>query len=243
MTSGEGVDDDYRIGYLAGLSLGDGTFRYQPIAATESGLRTAAGIMVGPDGGTLVFSTYFGGPLEEDAKDVAIDREGNAYVVGYAKSARCAPDLALLGGVQPSPAGSPGRHDGFVIKYDPKGRLVAGTWIGGEEEDFLSGVAVGPVPGSEDEDRVLVLGTTRSEELLRKLLPGEAAAAWPAIRLRNQGLPGNLRIAASRLRGHAGHGWSAAILCKRPLFRALLARRRQVPSPICGVCSTLDAPH
>ncbi len=26
----EGVDDDYRVGYLAGLSLGDGTFRYQP---------------------------------------------------------------------------------------------------------------------------------------------------------------------------------------------------------------------
>ena len=26
----EPVDDDYRAGYLAGLSLGDGTFRYQP---------------------------------------------------------------------------------------------------------------------------------------------------------------------------------------------------------------------
>src|SRR5262249_42128736 len=26
----ETIDDDYRVGYLAGLSLGDGTFRYQP---------------------------------------------------------------------------------------------------------------------------------------------------------------------------------------------------------------------
>src|SRR5262249_34454340 len=26
----EPIDDDYRVGYLAGLSLGDGTFRYQP---------------------------------------------------------------------------------------------------------------------------------------------------------------------------------------------------------------------
>ncbi|MBI3768573.1 MAG: hypothetical protein HY271_08770 [Deltaproteobacteria bacterium] len=26
----EGIDDDYRVGYVAGLSLGDGTFRYEP---------------------------------------------------------------------------------------------------------------------------------------------------------------------------------------------------------------------
>jgi DNA repair photolyase len=30
VTADEPVDDDYRVGYIAGLSLGDGTFRYQP---------------------------------------------------------------------------------------------------------------------------------------------------------------------------------------------------------------------
>ena len=30
VTTYEDVDDDYRVGYVAGLSLGDGTFRYQP---------------------------------------------------------------------------------------------------------------------------------------------------------------------------------------------------------------------
>jgi DNA repair photolyase len=30
VTAAESIDDDYRVGYIAGLSLGDGTFRYQP---------------------------------------------------------------------------------------------------------------------------------------------------------------------------------------------------------------------
>jgi len=30
VTTTEAVDEDYRVGYVAGLSLGDGTFRYQP---------------------------------------------------------------------------------------------------------------------------------------------------------------------------------------------------------------------
>jgi DNA repair photolyase len=30
VTVDEPIDDDYRVGYIAGLSLGDGTFRYQP---------------------------------------------------------------------------------------------------------------------------------------------------------------------------------------------------------------------
>jgi DNA repair photolyase len=30
MLADEGIDDDYRVGYIAGMSLGDGTFRYQP---------------------------------------------------------------------------------------------------------------------------------------------------------------------------------------------------------------------
>ena len=30
VTADEGIDDDYRVGYIAGLSLGDGTFRYEP---------------------------------------------------------------------------------------------------------------------------------------------------------------------------------------------------------------------
>lgn len=30
VVSEEAIDDDYRVGYVAGLSLGDGTFRYQP---------------------------------------------------------------------------------------------------------------------------------------------------------------------------------------------------------------------
>lgn len=36
-----------------------------------------------PDGSTIVYSTYMGGANDDEARGVAIDNDGNAYVVGY----------------------------------------------------------------------------------------------------------------------------------------------------------------
>lgn len=128
------------------------------------------------DGSELIFATYFGGTNEEDAKDVAIDKDGNAYVVGHAVgSAAEVLDFTRLGGVITRPPGEGGRHDGFVLKYGPTGRLLGATWIGGSGEDFANGVDIGPDPADGTAERVYVTGTTRSPELLLSLVQNRRA--------------------------------------------------------------------
>lgn len=53
-----------------------------------------------PDGQSMVYSTYLGEPLGDEALDVAADQAGNAYITGTMGSA------------------------GFVAKFDPAGQLL-----------------------------------------------------------------------------------------------------------------------
>lgn len=144
------------------------------------------------DGSELVFSTYWGGPLEEDAKDVALDRDGNAYVVGFAKSdAGSALDLSSCRGPMGRPSGAPGSWDGFLLKFDPAGRLQGGTWIGGADHDFATGVCVGPDPLAPALEKVYVTGSTRSADFMagavrlppgcEVLQPGWGGCSAPAV--------------------------------------------------------------
>jgi hypothetical protein len=99
----------------------------------------------------LEYSTYLGGSGEDQGTAMAVDSEGNAYIVGLTNSA----DLATVNAAQNGFGGGP--QDAFVAKLDPSGtRLVYLTYLGGSDLDTPTGLAV------DSAGNAYVTGFTRS---------------------------------------------------------------------------------
>lgn len=83
-----------------------------------------------PTGSSLVYSTYLGGSIFEQALGIALDGGGNAYVSGVTFSA----DFPTTGGAFQTVYG--GNGDAFVTKLNPTGSaLVYSTFLGGSGQD------------------------------------------------------------------------------------------------------------
>jgi len=91
-----------------------------------------------PTGSALVYSTYLGGTGEDQGLGIVVDASGNAYVTGRTSSTNFpvtagAFELAYAGGAD----------DAFVTKVNPAGSgLVYSTYLGGNQQDIASGIAV-----------------------------------------------------------------------------------------------------
>ena len=89
-----------------------------------------------PAGSALVYSTYLGGSFMDEARGIAVDAAGNAYVAGDTASANFPtknPFQLALGGTT----------DAFLVKIDPTGSaLVYSTYLGGGAFDQGNGVTV-----------------------------------------------------------------------------------------------------
>ena len=84
----------------------------------------------------LIYSTHLGGSTEESAGGVVVDRDGNAYVSGTAKSA----DFPTKAALDPVLGGS---RDAFVAKLNPSGSaLVFSTFLGGSGSDYGGSIAL-----------------------------------------------------------------------------------------------------
>ncbi|MFN8424238.1 MAG: hypothetical protein U0470_12965 [Anaerolineae bacterium] len=128
---------------LGDLPTFDGTF--------NGGDWDAYVVKVKADGTGLGYAGYLGGGADDDAKGMALDDAGAAYLTGDTRSVdfpvKIGPDLTYNGGT-----------DAYVVKINPDGRSLAWAgYLGGDDDEQGQAVALGP------DGRLYVAGRTESQ--------------------------------------------------------------------------------
>jgi hypothetical protein len=91
-----------------------------------------------PNGASLVYSTYWGGSLDDVGTGIAVDSNGNAYLSGYTEST----NYRVTSGALQTTYGN-GAHNGFVVKFESGGTQVGySTYLGGSGDDYIYAAAV-----------------------------------------------------------------------------------------------------
>lgn len=96
-------------------------------------------------GSRLVYFTYLGGSSDDAAYDLALDSSGNAYLTGFTDSADFPTRNALYAFIHGTPDFTLNVYpnDAFVAELNTNGSaLVFSTYLGGNEDDAGSGIAV-----------------------------------------------------------------------------------------------------
>lgn len=90
-------------------------------------------------GGTgFVYSTYFGGAGSQNATDIAVDKDGNAFIVGYTN----ATNLPVSANAAQATYGG-GNQDAFATIINPSGSsLIYSTYLGGAGDDHGFSIAL-----------------------------------------------------------------------------------------------------
>lgn len=120
-------------------------------------------------GNQLVFSTYFGGPANDDSgngddigRGIALDSNNNVYVVGYTDSPAFPTTNAIqeeIDGRTTQLVGESNNFDAYLAKIDASGQFrIYSTYIGGAFDDLGLGVAV------DADGNAYVTGWTQSTE-------------------------------------------------------------------------------
>lgn len=93
--------------------------------------------------GSRIWGTYCGGIRDEQFNNVAIDGKGDIYALGISasKSGIATPGAFQDTLSQSSPADS-NLLDGILVKYNPDGKRIWGTYLGGFSNDYGQGLVV-----------------------------------------------------------------------------------------------------
>jgi hypothetical protein len=111
--------------------------------------------------GTLVWSTYLGGEGGDEGNDVAVDAQGNVYVVGDTQSADFPSLNAFQSTCMLSPPPFEKCYDAFITKLASDGsELLFSTFLGGNTGGLVEEACGVDVDGSGN---VYVVGETRSD--------------------------------------------------------------------------------
>jgi hypothetical protein len=127
-----------------------------PYQGTPIGLSEVFVTKLAPVGNTLLYSTYLGGGGGDHGYEIAVDRNGSAYVTGSTESS----NFPTKNPYQETKNGS---SDVFVTKLSPVGNtLLYSTYIGGSNYDYGKGIVV------DTYGDAYVVGHTRSENFPTK---------------------------------------------------------------------------
>jgi hypothetical protein len=123
----------------------------------------ANGFLAGYDGfvtkldtnGTMIYSTYLCGTMNDSPNAIKVDAAGSAYVVGSTESH----DFPLVNPIQAQSKTSTLYATGFVTKLKPDGSgLVFSTYLGGSYSESVNDVAL------DGAGNVYVTGDTQSDD-------------------------------------------------------------------------------
>jgi len=88
------------------------------------------------DGSTVNYNVTLAGSGADAATAIAVDSAGNAFVAGQTTS----PDFPVTAGAFQQHL--KGTTNGFLVRLDPSGNVLASTYFGGSGSDSLSSIAV-----------------------------------------------------------------------------------------------------
>jgi hypothetical protein len=155
----------------SGLRIGVDSAGNAYIAGQTASAQTSFPVTVGPDlihnggtdvflaklnsaGTTFIYCGYFGSSANDSLSDLAVDKSGNAYIVGTTKATEATfpvtvgPDLTFNGGTD----------DAYVAKVNASGTgLIFCGYIGGTASDYGNGIAV------DGSGNAYITGTTYSD--------------------------------------------------------------------------------
>jgi len=94
-------------------------------------------VAVGP-AGQSIYSVTFGGSDDDEARDLAVDSAGNAYITGFTESSNFPTTSGVFQPVRPTGLNG----DAFVTKLSPAGAISYSTYLGGIDRDAGNGIAV-----------------------------------------------------------------------------------------------------
>ncbi|MDO8316193.1 MAG: hypothetical protein Q7T12_01575, partial [Flavobacterium sp.] len=83
--------------------------------------------------GQRIWGTYYGGTTDDKALSIAIDENNNTYIVGETFSI----DGIAFGSSHQNYLNT-NSIDGFIASFDPQGKIIYGTYHGGDKNDYFN---------------------------------------------------------------------------------------------------------
>ncbi|MBI2838938.1 MAG: SBBP repeat-containing protein [Acidobacteria bacterium] len=123
--------------YVTGQTDSTNLPTVKPFQAKKGGLDDVYVAKLDSNGSALLFSTYLGGSSYDYGRNLALDNDGNCYLVGWTYSQNFPVRQAFQTKLK-------GAYDAFVSKFNAVGKnLLYSTYLGGSSEDAGSDIAVG----------------------------------------------------------------------------------------------------